>query len=73
MEEGRCSFKILTGNLQEETFIGRPRRSWEDRIRMDLKEICIYTRNWVDSFRDRDYWRSLVNAALNHRLHELWS
>ena len=32
---------------------------------MDLKEICINTRNWVDSGQERDYWISLVNAALN--------
>ena len=32
---------------------------------MDLKEICINTRNWVDSAQDRDYWRALINATLN--------
>ena len=32
---------------------------------MDLKEIGINTRNWVDLTQDRDYWRALVNAALN--------
>ena len=32
---------------------------------MDLKEIDINTRNWVDSAQDKDYWRALVNAALN--------
>jgi hypothetical protein len=45
--------------------LGRPRRRWEDNIRMDLKEIGINTRNWVNSAQDRDYWRALVNAALN--------
>ena len=40
---------------------------WEDNTRMDLEEICINTRNWVDSAQDRDYWRALVNAALNLR------
>jgi hypothetical protein len=37
----------------------------EDNIRMNLKEIGINTRNWVDSAQDRDYWRVLVNAALS--------
>ena len=32
---------------------------------MDLKEIGISMRNWVDSTQDRDYWRALVNAELN--------
>ena len=40
---------------------------WADNIRMDLKEIGINTRNWVDSAQDGDYWRTLVNAALNLR------
>ena len=50
MEEGRSAFKILTG-----TPVGRPRRRLEDNIRMELKEIGINTRNWV-------------NAALNLRV-----
>ena len=37
-------------------------------IRMDLEEIDLNTRNWVDSVQDRDYWRALVNAALNLRV-----
>ena len=43
--------------------LGRSRRSWEDGISMDRKEIGIDTRNWVDSANDRDYWRAFVNAA----------
>ena len=35
---------------------------------MDLKEIAINTKNWVDSAQDKDYWRTLVNAALNLRI-----
>ena len=50
-----------TGNR----FFGRPRRRWADNIRMDLKEIGINMRNWVDSAQDMHYWRTLVNAALN--------
>ena len=49
MEEGRSAFKILTGNRP----LGRPRRRWEDNIRMDLEEIGINTRNWVDAAKDR--------------------
>ena len=45
--------------------LGRPRRRWEDNIRMDLKEIGIDMRIWVDSAKDGDYWRALVNMALN--------
>ena len=48
--------------------LGRPRRRWQDNIRMDLKEIAINTRNWVDSAQDGDYWEALVNTALNLRI-----
>ena len=47
---------------------GRSRRRWEDNIRMDLEEIVIYVGNWVDWAQDRNYWRALVNAALDLRV-----
>jgi hypothetical protein len=68
MEEGRSAFKVLTDTSAGKRSLGRPRRRWEDIIRMDLKEIGIDTRNWIDSAQDRIYWRSLVNAALNLRV-----
>ena len=55
MEEGRNAFKILTGKPIGKRHLGRSRRRWEDNIRMDLKEIGISARNWIDSARDRDY------------------
>ena len=48
--------------------MGRPRRRWEDNIRMDLEEIGFNAGNWVDSAQDRNYWKALVNAALNLRV-----
>ena len=65
MEEDRSAFKILTGTPAGKRPLGRPRRRWEDNTRMNLKEIGMNTRNWVDSAQNRDYWRALVNAALN--------
>ena len=55
MEEGRSAFKNLTGKSTGKSPLGRPRRRWEDNVRMDLKEIGINTKNWVDSAQDRDY------------------
>ena len=63
MEEGRCAFKILTSKPTGKRPLGRPRRRWEDNIRMVLEGIN--ARNWVDSAQDRNYWRALVNEALN--------
>ena len=68
MEEHRSAFKILTGTSAGKRPLGRPRRRWEDNIRMDIKEIGIYTMNWVDLAKDRDYWRALANAALDLRV-----
>ena len=45
MEEGRSAFKILMGKFTGKRPFGRPRRRWEDNIRMDLKELGINTRN----------------------------
>ena len=67
MEEG-SAFKILTGKPTEKIPLGRPRRRWVDNIRMDLEKIGINAGNWVDSAQDRNYWRALVNAALNLRV-----
>ena len=65
MEEGGSAFKILAGKPTGRRPLGRPRRRWEDNIRMDLEEIRITAGNWVDSAQDRNYWRALVKAALN--------
>ena len=68
MEEVSSAFKILTGKNTGKRSLRRPRRRWEDNIRMDFKEIATNTRSWVVSAQDRDYWRALVNAALNLRV-----
>ena len=68
MEEGRSAFKILTGKPTGKRPLGRPRRRWEDNIIMDLEEIGINAENSVTSAQDRDYWRALVNAAVNLRV-----
>jgi len=68
MEEDMNAFKILTGTPTGKESFGRPRRSCEENIRMDLKETNINTRNWIDSAQNRNYWRAVLNAALNLRV-----
>ena len=68
IQKGGSAFKIAIGATAENRPLGRPRRRWEDTIRMDLEEIGINAGNWVDSAQDRDYCRALVNAALNLRV-----
>ena len=62
------SIQFSTGTPAEKRPLGRPKRRWEDNIRMDLKEIGISTRDWVDTAKGKDYWRAPVNAALNLRV-----
>ena len=68
MEEGRSALRILTGITAGKRPLERPMRRWEDNIRMDLEEIGINTRSWVDSALDGDYWRVLLSAALYLRV-----
>ena len=68
MEKAKSAFKILTGTPTAKRPLGTPRRRWEHNTRTDLEEVGINARNCVDSAHDRDYWRALVNAALNLRV-----
>ena len=65
MKEGRSSFNILTVKSAEKRLLRRPRRIWEDYIRIYFKEMGINTRNWVDSTK---VWRALVYTASNLRV-----
>ena len=53
MEEGRNAFKIITGTPTGKRLSKRPRRTWEDNIRMDLKDMGTNMRNCPDSAQDR--------------------
>ena len=53
MEEGRGAFKILKGKPTGKRPLGRPRRRWDDDIKLDLEEIN--AGYWVDSAQDRNY------------------
>ena len=68
MEDGKGAFKILTVKPPGKIPLGRSRRRWEENIRMDLKEIGTNTINYVDLAQNSDFWRALVNAALNLRV-----
>ena len=68
MEEGRSAFRISTGKPTGKRPLGRLRHRWDDNIRVDLKEIGINTKNWVDLNQVRGYWRALVNVSLNFRV-----
>ena len=68
MEQSRNAYRVLVGNPEEKRPLGRPRRRWEDNIRMDLREMGCDTGEWIDLAEDRDQWRAYVWAVMNLRV-----
>ena len=48
--------------------LGRPRRRWEDNIKMDLQEVGCDGMDWIELAQDSDRWRAVVNAVMNLRV-----
>jgi hypothetical protein len=68
MEEGRNLRRVLVGNPEGKRSLGRPRRRWEDGIKMDLREIGGGCVEWIHLAQDRDHWRAVVNVVINLRV-----
>jgi hypothetical protein len=68
MGEGTNVYRVLMGKTQGKRPLGRPRRRWEDGIRMDLMEIGWGSVDWIQVAQDRDRWRALVNTVMNLRV-----
>jgi hypothetical protein len=68
MGEERKVYKVLVGNPEGKRPLGRPRRMWEDGIRMDLREISLGGVDWIRLAQDRDWWRAVVSAVMNLRV-----
>jgi hypothetical protein len=66
--EKRNAYRILVGKPEGKRPLGRPRRRWEDNIRMDLRDIGWGGMDWIDLAQDRDQWRALVNTVMNLRV-----
>jgi hypothetical protein len=67
MGEKRDAYRILVGRPEGRRPLGRPRRRWEDNIKIDLQEVG-WGMDWIELAQDRDRWRSLVNAVMNLRV-----
>ena len=64
MKEGRKAFKILTG-VPTGKYLQEGVDLYRRKILQQIQKIGVNTRNWIDSAQDMDYWRALVNDALN--------
>jgi hypothetical protein len=68
MGEERKVYKVLVGKPEGKRPLGRPRRRWEDGIRMDLREMGLGDVDWIRLAQDRDWLRTVVSAVMNLRV-----
>jgi hypothetical protein len=62
---GEGVYRVLIGRPEGERPLGRPRRRWEDNIKMELSEIGIDGANWIRLVQDRVRWWAFVNTVMN--------
>ena len=67
MEQSRNTHRVLVGKPEGKRPLGRPRRRWEDNMKMDLREVGCDPGEWIDLAVDRDQWRGYVRAVMNLR------
>ena len=68
MEKSRNAYRVLVGKPEEKRPLGRPRRRWEDNIKMDFREVDCDPGDWIDLAEDRNQWRAYVRAVMNLRV-----
>jgi hypothetical protein len=68
MREGRGVYRVWVGRPEVKRLLGRPRRRWDDIIKMDLREIGIDGASWIQLAQDRVQWRDFVNTVMNLRV-----
>ncbi|KAJ4438215.1 hypothetical protein ANN_14154 [Periplaneta americana] len=67
MGESRNAYRVLVGRAEGKRPLGRPRRRWEDNIKIDLRELGYDDKEWINLAQDRDQWRAYMRAAMNLR------
>ena len=65
MGERRGVYRVLVGKHEGKRQLGRPRRRWEDNMKIDFKEVGCGNIDWMELAQDRDRWRALVTAVMN--------
>ena len=68
MEQSRNAYRVLLGKSEGKRPLGRPRRRWEDNIKINLRELGCDPGDWIDLAEDRDEWRIYVRVVMNLRV-----
>jgi hypothetical protein len=68
MGEDRGVHRLLVGKPERKMPLGRPRRRWEDNIKMDPQKVGGVRGDWMELAQDRDRWRALVGTVRNFRV-----
>jgi hypothetical protein len=68
MRDRRCAYRVLVGKPEVKRPPGRPRRRWEENIKIDLQEVGWGGMVWIDRAQDMERWRALVNAVMSLRV-----
>ena len=68
MREDTAVHRVLVGKPEGKRPLGRPRRRWENNIKMDLQEVGGGPGDWMELAQDRDRWRALVGAVRDFRV-----
>jgi hypothetical protein len=67
--EGRGVYRFMVGKPEGKRPLGRPRRRWEDNMKIDLQEVgCAGCGNWMELAQDRERWLALVGTVRNLRV-----
>ena len=67
MGERRGVYRVLVGKPEGQRPLGRPRRIWEDNIKMDLQEVGCGGMDWIELAHDWDRWRACLNVVMKLR------
>ena len=68
MGERRGVYRVMVGKPEGKSLLRRPRRRWDDNMKMDLHKLGCGGMEWMELAQDRDRWRAFVNAAMNLRV-----